>query len=105
MNDVIMGMYFVSLTVLFVFGSSGLLMVYYYVKHRKRELPSVGELKEFPPVTVQLPIYNEQYVVQRLLDAVCNLAYLKENLEIQVLDDSTDETTAILTNAVHYYHA
>ncbi len=103
MNDLIMGVYFGSLTILFVFGSSGLLMVYYYMKHRKRELPRVGELKDFPPVTVQLPIYNEQYVVRRLLDAVCNLAYLKENLEIQVLDDSTDETSAIVAEAVRDY--
>lgn len=103
MYDVIMGVYFVSLTILFLFGSSGIVMVYYYFKHRRKQDPRVGELKEFPVVTVQLPVYNEQYVVGRLLDAVCNIAYLKENLEIQVLDDSTDETTAIIEQYVARY--
>jgi len=105
MYDVIMGVYFVSLTILFLFGSSGIVMVYYYFKHRKKQRTRVGELKEFPLVTIQLPVYNEQYVVGRLLDAVCNIAYLKENLEIQVLDDSTDETTAIIEEYVARYRA
>lgn len=105
MNDFIMGAYFISLTILFVFGSSGVIMVYYYLKHRKSQHPKVGELKEFPVVTIQLPIYNEQYVVGRLLDAVCNIAYLLENMEIQVLDDSTDETTAIVEQYVKRYQA
>jgi cellulose synthase/poly-beta-1,6-N-acetylglucosamine synthase-like glycosyltransferase len=103
MNDFIMGAYFISLTILFLFGSSGFIMMYYYLKHRKVQRSAVGELKEFPCVTVQLPIYNEQYVVRRLLDAVCNLAYMKESLEIQVLDDSTDETTNIVADAVREY--
>jgi cellulose synthase/poly-beta-1,6-N-acetylglucosamine synthase-like glycosyltransferase len=103
MNDLIMGTYFVSLTILFMFGSSGMVMVYLYLKHRHREIPNAGELKEFPTVTIQLPVYNEQYVVGRLLDAVCNIAYLPESLEIQVLDDSTDETTAIIDGYVRKY--
>lgn len=78
-------------------------MVYYYIKHRKTHHPKVGQLKEFPLVTIQLPIYNEQYVVGRLLHAVCNIAYVKENLEIQVLDDSTDETTAIIADCIQQY--
>lgn len=103
MYDVIMGAYFVSLTILFIFGSSGIVMVYYYFKHRHVRQPKVGELKEFPVVTIQLPVYNERYVVGRLLDAVCNIAYVKENLEIQVLDDSTDETTDIIEGYVRKY--
>lgn len=103
MNDFIMGAYFVALSILFVFGSGGFYMVYHYLKYRGNHLPIVEELKDFPSVTIQLPIYNEQYVVRRLLDAVCNLAYLKESLEIQVLDDSTDETTTIIVERVEYY--
>lgn len=80
-------------------------MMYYYLKYRNVQSPPVGELKEFPAVTIQLPVYNERYVVRRLLDAVCNLAYLKESLEIQVLDDSTDETTDIIASAVSEYQA
>lgn len=104
-NDVIMGAYFISLSILFLFGSSGIAMVYYYFKYRNHQRPKVGELKEFPAVTIQLPIYNEQYVVGRLLDAVCSIAYLAEQLEIQVLDDSTDETTIIVERYVREYRA
>lgn len=61
------------------------------------------ELNDFPLVTVQLPIYNEKYVVERLIDAVCNLNYPNDKLEIQVLDDSTDETVEIVKAKVSQY--
>ena len=51
-------------------------------------------------VTIQLPIYNEMYVADRLIDAVCQIDYPRELLEIQVLDDSTDETTSVAEQAV-----
>ena len=54
-----------------------------------------GPLAELPRVTIQLPIYNEMYVADRLIDAVCQIDYPRELLEIQVLDDSTDETTSV----------
>src|SRR5690606_21760116 len=57
-------------------------------------------MTEWPVVTVQLPIYNEMYVVDRLIDAVSDLDYPKDKLEIQVLDDSTDETCEIAQLAV-----
>jgi cellulose synthase/poly-beta-1,6-N-acetylglucosamine synthase-like glycosyltransferase len=57
-------------------------------------------VREWPVVTVQLPIYNEMYVVDRLIDAVVALDYPRERLEIQVLDDSTDETQQIAELAV-----
>ena len=53
-----------------------------------------------PVVTIQLPIYNEMYVVDRLVDAVCEIDYPRDRLEIQVLDDSTDETREIAELAV-----
>ncbi|HEX9814512.1 MAG TPA: cellulose synthase family protein, partial [Myxococcota bacterium] len=53
-----------------------------------------------PTVTIQLPIYNEMYVADRLIDAVCEIEYPRELLEIQVLDDSTDETTSVAERAV-----
>jgi cellulose synthase/poly-beta-1,6-N-acetylglucosamine synthase-like glycosyltransferase len=58
---------------------------------------------DYPVVTVQLPIFNERYVSERLLDAVCRLDYPRDRLYIQVLDDSTDDTQAILENAVQAY--
>src|SRR5262245_38727362 len=57
------------------------------------EAPSDGA---WPRVTVQLPIYNERYVVTRLLDAVAALDYPRDRLDVQVLDDSTDETVALV---------
>jgi len=61
------------------------------------------ELTEFPMVTIQLPMYNEKYVVRRLLDAIVHMKYPKDRLEFQVLDDSTDETVKIVEDVVNYY--
>src|SRR5262245_66196833 len=62
--------------------------------------PPVHRFAELPVVTIQLPIYNEMYVVDRLVDAVCAIDYPLDKLEIQVLDDSTDETREIAELAV-----
>ncbi len=75
-----------------------LLVLYWW--HRKRARvaapqPPQPPRERLPAVTVQLPLYNERYVVRRLIDAVASLDYPRDRLEIQVLDDSTDETTAI----------
>lgn len=59
----------------------------------------------FPPVTVQLPVFNEASVVERLIEAVCALDYPRNRLEIQVLDDSTDETTSLIEAAVGRHRA
>src|SRR5215471_1637748 len=56
-----------------------------------------------PRVTVQLPVYNERYVIQRLIEAVVGLQYPRDYLDIQILDDSTDETTAIAARLVERY--
>jgi len=92
MEDFILVAYFISIFILFAFGSHFFIMLYYYNKYKNVKPKVDGELKEFPMVTIQLPIYNEIYVVRRLLDSVCKIDYPKEKLEVQVLDDSTDET-------------
>lgn len=74
-----------------------------YVKQKKEGQELVPELKEYPIVTVQLPIYNELYVIERLIDRACEFDYPKDKLEIQVLDDSTDETVDIVSNKVRFY--
>ena len=56
-----------------------------------------------PSVTIQLPIYNEKYVAKRLVDAVCNLDYPKNQMNIMVLDDSDDDTVDVLEKTVKYY--
>ena len=105
MQDFIIITYFISLTILFLFGSSGFIMIYYYFKHKKNNQDEVGEIKEFPTVTIQLPIYNEYYVVGRLLESICKIDYPKEKLEIQVLDDSTDETTDLISDLAKKYQS
>jgi cellulose synthase/poly-beta-1,6-N-acetylglucosamine synthase-like glycosyltransferase len=97
MENLILGAYLFSLTVLFVFGSHGFVMIYYYFKNKNRRPERNAALDDPPMVTIQLPLYNELYVVERLIDSVCAITYPKNKLEIQVLDDSTDETV----NLVH----
>ncbi len=103
MEETILFVYIFSLTVLFVFGSHGFIMIYYYLKYRSRKSPAVGEITTYPVVTVQLPVYNELYVVGRLIDASCTMVYPKEKLEIQVLDDSTDQTVDVVARHVEKY--
>lgn len=74
-----------------------------YLKTRERRPERPPDPEEWPVVTVQLPLYNEMYVAERLIDAVCRLDYPRELLEVQVLDDSTDETAAIAAAAVERY--
>jgi cellulose synthase/poly-beta-1,6-N-acetylglucosamine synthase-like glycosyltransferase len=103
MQDFVIGAYFFSLTILFLFGSSGFVMIYYYFKHRHVVRVPAPELDAHPVVTIQLPVYNEMYVVERLIDAVCRITYPQDRLEIQVLDDSTDETTQVIAARVEMY--
>jgi cellulose synthase/poly-beta-1,6-N-acetylglucosamine synthase-like glycosyltransferase len=92
--------YFFVLVILAVYGWHRYYLVYLYMKHKDRRPVPSGSFDVLPPVTVQLPIYNEMYVADRLIDAVCRLDYPRERIEIQVLDDSTDETVAIAQRAV-----
>src|SRR6202165_3830665 len=98
--------YFVVLVLLASYGLHRYILVYLYYKHRdKRTTEPAALFDDLPRVTVQLPIFNEQYVVERLLDAVCKLKYPREKLDIQVLDDSTDETMDVARNLVERYAA
>jgi len=101
LEDALLVFYVVVLSFPFIFGSNGFLMIFYYFKYRNRKLVHDSELTELPLVTVQLPVYNELYVVNRAIDAICSLDYPKDKIEIQVLDDSTDETTAIISRKVN----
>jgi cellulose synthase/poly-beta-1,6-N-acetylglucosamine synthase-like glycosyltransferase len=92
--------YIAVLSFPFIFGSNGFLMIYYYFKYRKKQIARIVELKIFPVVTIQIPVYNELYVVNRVVDAICALDYPKDKIEIQVLDDSTDETSSIVAQTI-----
>src|SRR5262245_62452303 len=80
-------------------------MVGLYYRNRARLAVAFPLPATLPRVTVQLPVYNEMYVVERLLDSVCAIRYPKDLLEIQLLDDSTDETRLIARRAVERYRA
>jgi cellulose synthase/poly-beta-1,6-N-acetylglucosamine synthase-like glycosyltransferase len=98
--------YFVVLVLLAGYGAHRYILVYLYYKHReKRTTEPSAYFEELPRVTVQLPIFNEQYVVERLLESICKLKYPREKLDIQVLDDSTDETVEVARNLVERYAA
>src|SRR3954464_12394904 len=87
--------YFGVLCVLAMYGSHRYRMAYLYYRHKYKLPTPKGPLAKLPKVTIQLPIFNEMYVVERLVDSVCKIDYPRELLEIQVLDDSTDETCGI----------
>ena len=100
--------YFIVLTILAAYGAHRYWLVYLYYKNKKNKTttaPANFPLEHLPRVTVQLPIFNEQYVVERLLDAVCRLDYPKDKLDIQLLDDSTDETVQVARILVERYAA
>jgi cellulose synthase/poly-beta-1,6-N-acetylglucosamine synthase-like glycosyltransferase len=100
--------YFVVLVLLAFYGLHRYTLVYRYYRNRRNrriEPPTRFAEDQLPRITVQLPIFNEQFVVDRLVDSVCKLEYPRSKLEIQVLDDSTDETVAAARAVVERYAA
>ena len=93
-ETVILALYSVSMIVIALFSIGQLSLLLLFFRNRnKKHLPVRSD--SFPKVTVQLPIYNERLVVKGLLQAIAGLDYPKEKLQIQILDDSTDETRDI----------
>ena len=98
--------YFAVMILLSLYGIHRYTMAYQYFKYRKNYNPNPpATFDELPQVTVQLPIFNEQFVIDRLIEAVCAMEYPREKLEIQVLDDSTDETCEVAAAIVDRYAA
>jgi cellulose synthase/poly-beta-1,6-N-acetylglucosamine synthase-like glycosyltransferase len=104
-ETLILVLYFFVLSILAIYGWHRYYLVYLYMKNKDKAPTQPPPLEHLPPVTVQLPIFNEMYVADRLIGAVCELDYPRELLEIQVLDDSTDETSEIAELAVRRYAA
>ena len=96
-----LAVYFFILVTVFIYASHRYYMVYLYYKHQKDKPVLKSRFKELPRVTVQLPIYNELYVARRLITASCDIDYPRELLDIQVLDDSTDETISVARECVN----
>jgi cellulose synthase/poly-beta-1,6-N-acetylglucosamine synthase-like glycosyltransferase len=98
--------YFAVMIVLAMYGIHRYTLCYLYFKHRKNYDPNPPQhFSELPRVTIQLPIFNEQFVIDRLIEAVCAIDYPRDRLEIQVLDDSTDETQEVASGIVARYAA
>ncbi len=94
----VIAIYSIALILIFLYSLAQLNLLVNYLSNKRRnaEAPKFNLLdpKEIPFVTIQLPIYNEKYVVERLLDNIAKIEYPKSKLEIQVLDDSTDDSVA-----------
>src|SRR5712691_11153572 len=97
--------YLAILVILATYGLHRYHLVYLYLKHKNKVAKPKAKLAVKPRVTVQLPIYNELYVVERLVEAACNIRYPRELLEIQVLDDSSDGTAEIAAACVAKHRA
>ena len=98
--------YFVVLILLASYGVHRYILVYLYYKNRKNHTSEpAAHFDDLPRVTVQLPMFNERFVAERLIDCVCKLKYPQEKLDIQVLDDSTDDTVEVVRNLVERYAA
>jgi len=97
--------YFIVLIILAVYGMHRYWLVYDYYKYRKNVPGPPPAVTEWPGVTVQLPIFNERYVIERLVEAVSRFDYPHELLDVQVLDDSTDETCQVARACVERHAA
>ena len=98
-------LYFFVLIVLAIYGWHRYYLVWLYIRHRRNQPKAGPPLHPMPIVTIQLPLYNELYVADRLIASVCAIDYPRELLEIQVLDDSTDETRSVAELAVRRFAA
>ena len=92
--------YFIVLVVLAAYGIHRYALVYNFYKYRDHAPGLPPPVTEWPKVTIQLPIFNERYVIERLVDCVAQFDYPRDRFEIQVLDDSTDETQEVARNCV-----
>jgi len=102
--------YIFALVSLFIYGTNCYILMVFYVLNHPKTIKKHEEIKEnfykkvssknWPHTTIQLPIYNELYVAERLIESVCGIDYPKNLIEIQVLDDSTDDTTEIVKATV-----
>ena len=102
----LLGPYFIVLLILSMYGIHRYEMIRAYFK-TKHNIPTVpaNYFAVLPRVTIQLPLYNERFVVARLVDGICKIDYPKDKLQIQILDDSTDETHAYASRLVAEYRA
>lgn len=105
MKTTVLVAYFTILTILSVYGAHRLYMLLLYYRHKKDVPQPLGGPDYRPHVTVQLAVFNEMNVIERLMDYVVRMRWPKEKLEIQLLDDSTDETVKVAEAVCDKYRA
>jgi len=98
------GLYFLGMLFILIYSLAQGHLLFHFLKARKEWASTPRVIPDsWPKVTVQLPVYNELYVVERLIDAAAKLNYPKELLEIQILDDSTDQTVELIQAKLKEY--
>lgn len=95
--------YLTVLLLISIYGLHRYWLVWLYYRNRRHLPRPKRRFEQLPPVTVQLPMFNEAYVTRRVIDAACRLDYPSDRLQIQVLDDSTDESARIAGQRVEYW--
>ncbi len=104
-SGLILTLYYLILGILACYGTHRLVLVWSFWRTRSHRPEKPADPEIWPMVTVQLPIFNEMYVAERLIEAVCAIEYPRDRLEIQVLDDSTDETREKVSRLVSRWQA
>jgi cellulose synthase/poly-beta-1,6-N-acetylglucosamine synthase-like glycosyltransferase len=99
-NTVLLAVYIFVFTMVCIYGLHRYQLVYLYYKHRRNTPRIQRRFQRLPRVTVQLPMYNERYVARRVIELACGIEYPRDRLQIQVLDDSTDDTVEVARQAV-----
>ncbi len=107
MEVLVLILYGLALLLLFLYNCGQLSLIIVYLRSERKRRAAAASVAmnpaDLPRVTVQLPVYNELYVIERLIDAVAQLKYPRDKVDIQVLDDSSDETVAIIAAKVAEY--
>ena len=98
--QLLMALYVLMLATVTIYGFHRYLLIFLYYRHRKNRPLPARHFQELPAVTVQLPMYNEVFVAERVIQAACAMDYPRDKLQIQVLDDSTDHTVSIASECV-----
>ncbi len=104
MTDILTWTYTIVVALLSIYGLLGIFTLFLYWRHRDENVsaPAFAN-RDLPNVTVQLPVFNERYVVTRLIEAAVHLDYPSDRLQIQVIDDSNDDTSVIVARLVEKY--
>src|SRR5689334_15105745 len=97
--------YVAILAAVAMYGFHRYVLLYLYLKYKKDSYQPLGTFDDLPRVTVQLPMFNEEMVAERIIKATCQIDYPLDRLEIQVLDDSTDHSADIARRACEEWAA